>query len=666
MNSIDSKNGMLEETTSCDEEIRNRKDSFRSFFSPCVLHAKICSFKCFFRKIRQSIIDSDLFSVWFFLLAMPTLGIMIQCFLFFFGITCSAFPMWFSFLFFSLFSLLIHWKKLLLFWSLTFLGLFLSAYTFSYDGIDSEIYHIPMQLLLREGWNPIFDSTIEKFSKITNPTALFSYHTLFLPKTVALCGALVAKASGLWIANSFLGYLLLFVTLRTSFVFAKRIWKFGKIICLLFAVAVSFNSIFSTLIDGMVDFHLYAALIISCFSIILYLHEHIIHDLLLAIIASAICCTTKTTGLTNSIVLWGAFGLYSWKRKEAYLSLASVALLVIWIGMSPFVTSWIQYGSPFYPLMTFDPQITPVDITDDFHGNVDGDMMGYIARFVYAWLSPGLAKKACAIYYHKADFDPTFVVSATRGVGGYGSSLNGLFFLSIVSIVLAKKNLVSCLYLYLLLTLVLCPVKYIGYERYFPQAWVLIPLGFYQFCAFPPAWLNKKEKIKRSVQNGIFFVLSIFTICSVGFIFAFQTRSMIIEGKRQAILESFQKENMVFDIPQNSNKGYFLSKRLYCGNVAYSFSPETLDLTAFIIPSRYRSIDMDDPQFICFKKYYYDYRYNTMVCYDFDHNPSTLLRFKWLDIFRHFPHPLFYREMPQSSALNSRKKNKPLPFYLKQ
>ena len=78
MNSIDSKIGMLEETTSCDEEIRNRKDSFRSFFSPCVLSAKICSFKLFIRTIRQSIIDSDLFSVWLFLLAMPTLGIMIQ------------------------------------------------------------------------------------------------------------------------------------------------------------------------------------------------------------------------------------------------------------------------------------------------------------------------------------------------------------------------------------------------------------------------------------------------------------------------------------------------------------------------------------------------------------------------------------------------------------
>lgn len=665
MNSIDSKMGMQEKTASCNEEKLNSNDSFRSLFSPSVLNTKICSFKVFFRNIRQSIIDNDLFSVWLFLLAMPTLGIMIQCLLFFFGITCSAFPMWFSFLFFSALSLLIHWKKLLLFWGLTFLGLFLCTFTFSYDGVDAEIYHIPMQILLREGWNPIFDSTIEKFSRITNIETLYYYHTLFLPKTVALCGALVAKASGLWIANSFLGYLLFFVMLRTSFVFAKRIWKFGRTCCLLFSAAVSCNSIFSALIEGMVDFHLYAALIISSFSIILYLREHMIYDLVLAVIASAICCTTKTTGLTNSIVLWGAFGLYSWKRKETYLSIAAVALLIIWIGMSPFVTSWIQYGSPFYPLMTFDPQITPVDITDDFHGNADGDLMGYIARFVYAWLSPGLAKKACALYYHKADFNPTFVLPVTRGVGGYGTSLNVLFFFSIVAIILAKKNSVSFLYLFLLLTLILCPVQYIGYERYFPQAWVLIPLGLYQFCAFPPAWLNKKEKIKRTVQYGIFFVLSFYTICSIGFIFAFQTRSMIIEGKRQAVLESYRKENTVFDIPHDLNKGFFLSKRLYCGNVPYSFSPEAFDLTMFI-PSRFRSIDMNDPQYICLKKYIYDYRYNTLVCYDFDHNPLTLLRFKWLDLFRYFPHPLFYREMPQSSDLNIRKKNKPQPFYLKQ
>lgn len=574
--------------------------------------------------------------------------------------------MWFSFLFFSLLSLLIHWKKLLMFWGLTFLGLFLSAYTFSYGGFDSEVYHIPMQLLLREGWNPIFDSTIEKFGRVTNLDVLFFYHTLFLPKTVALCGALIAKASGLWIANSFLGYLLFFVMLRTSFVFAKRIWKFGRTGCLLFAVTVSCNTVFSTMLEGMVDFHLYAALIVSSFSLILYLNEHRMHDLVLAVIASAICCTTKTTGLTNSLVMWGAFGLCSWKRKETYFSIAALALLIVWIGVSPLITSWIQYGSPFYPLMTFDPQITPVDITDDFCGNADGDMMGYLARFVYAWLSPELAKKACAIYYHKADFDPIFVVQATRGVGGYGASLNALFFLSIVSIIMAKKNLVSGLYLYLLLTLVLCPVKYIGYERYFPQAWVLIPLGFYQICAFPPAWLNKKEKIKRSVQYGIFFVLSIFTLCSVGFLLAFQTRGMIIEGKRQALLASFQKDNMVFDIPGDFAKGYFLSKRLYCGNVPYSFSPETMDLSLFVTPSKYRFIDMNDPRFICLKKFVYDYRYDRLVRYKFDHNPATLLRFKWLDLFRHFPHPLFYREMPQSSDLNRRKKNKPLPFHLKQ
>jgi len=569
--------------------------------------------------------------------------------------------MWISFLFFSVLALLVHWKVLAEFWGLTFLGLVLSAYTFSYHGTDAELYHIPMQILLREGWNPIFDSSVQKFSEITDTSAFFAYHTLFLPKTVALCGALIAKASGLWIANSFLGYLLLFVLFRTSFVFAEKAWNCGRALRLLFAVSISFHSVLCTMFDGLIDFHVAAALTISLFSIVLYLWHRKTHDLLLAVIATVICGTSKTTGLINCLLLWGLFVLYSWKKKEAYWSVSATAILIVWIGMSPFVTSWIQYGSPFYPLMTFDPRIAPIDITDDFFANADGDLMGRLARFVYAWISPGLAKRACAVYYRKADFNPVFNLNVTQGVGGYGASLNCLFTLSIVLLALAKKNLVSFACLFLLATLVLCPVKYIGYERYFPQAWTIVPLGFYQFCSFPPSWLMKKEKAKRALRCCLYSVLGVYSLLSVAFDLAYQTKCIIIEGKRQSLLTSFQKEGIVFEIPRNTNKGLALSQRLVCGNVNCAFSQQDADLSSFKY-GKHRSIDMNDPSFLHFKRYYLDLWLDTEE-YFLNHNPSSLLRFKWRNIFKHPPHPLFYRRPVQSPVLNAPENNKTQPFF---
>ena len=586
-------------------------------------------------EIRRSIVESGLFSTRLFLLAMPIMGMAIQCGLFLFGKTCSPFPMWISFLVFSALALLIHWKMLARFWGLVFLGVLLTAYTFPYCRfVDPDSYHVPMQVLLREGWNPVFDSTLEKFGAIVNRSSLLDYHTLFLPKTVALCGALVARSTGLWIAGSFLGYLLFFVLFKTAFVFAKAKWNLNAGICWLFALSVSFSFHFAAwptmpaaLLDGFLDSYTYSAMMISLFSLLLYLQQRKLHDLVLAVAASAICSTLKTTGLINCVLLWGLFGLYSWKHKETYWGIFVLALLVAWIGMSPLVTSWIQYGSPFYPTMSFDPNIEPVDITSDFIANADGERMGYVARFVYAWISPDLAAKACAIYYRKPDFNPDFYVPF--GVDGFGKPFNFLFCLSIVLLISAKKDFVSIACCYILVTLVLCPVKYIGYVRYFPQAWAVAPLAVFQFCSCPPAWLANRQKLKRVVSSCFYLGVCVVSAFLMLLCASYQIRQLIMEGKRQKLLASFQKAGVLVEIPQNSKSAFTVSSRLACENVRcyYSFNERKVDFK-------------DTDSYPHYKQYFQDY-WSSIDEYQLNKNPSRIL--KLLDIFKFFPHPLMYR-----------------------
>lgn len=612
-----------EDTSPSVSVVSNLSSFFRSF-QPHLLAER-------FRKARKILIDSNLCSVWLFLLAMPTLALVIQCGLFLFGITCTAFPMWFSFLAFSVLALLIHWKFLLKFLGLNLIALVLTSYTFSYFGNDAEGYHIPMQLLLRNGWNPVFDSTIEKFSAIVDPDSLRNLHALFRPKTAAICGALVARSTGLLIADSFLGYLLLFVLLRTAFIFADKIYKCNWKCSLIFATTITLCSRFSSLQEGLVEFHLYTSLMITLFSLLLYVYYHNLHDFILAIIATAICGTLKTTGLINCLVFWMAVCLYSWKRKEAYWGFLGVVLLIAWIGMSPLITAWIQYGSPFYPLRTFDPKIQTVDITYDFLGNADAEQMGHLSRFVYAWISPTLAAKACALYYRNPDFSPTFQLPVTYASKDFGIIVNFLFCSSIVLLLLAKKNAVTLLCVFILITLVLCPVKYIGYQRYFPQAKAFIPLCFYQIIFFPPSWLKKTKLLQKILHCFLYFFLFLLCCFYASRTFLFQMKYMIMEGRRQALLAKFRENGAVVKIPRNTVKRYLLSQRLPSDNVDYEYSHQDIDMKHF----------EDDTLFPYFKEYTLDF-WDTNTEYTVNNSPSCIFNSKWLDLFRYFPHPLFY------------------------
>lgn len=582
---------------------------------------------------RKNLVNSDFFSLSILLLAMPTLGLMIQSALFLFGKTCSPFPMWTSFLLFSLLALLIHWKCLFKFWGLIFLALFFTSFTFSYFDFDAENYHIPMQMLLKEGWNPVFDSTVEEFSVIADGTTFSVYHTLFLPKTVALCGALVADATGLWIADSFLGYILFFVLVKTSYIFARKTWNCSWKSANLFAAAISFNTKFSVMIDGRIDFHTYTALMIALFSLALYWREHRLHDFILSILATAICCTTKSTGLLCCTLMWILFAVFSLKNRAIYCGIPMLILLIAWIGMSPLMTAWIQYGSPFYPSMTFDPKVAVVDITSDFRGNTDAEQMGYLARTVYSWFSTSLATKACAWYYNKADFNPVF--SVTGGINGL-KELNLLLFVGVILLLLAKKNIVTFACLFILVTLVLCPVKYIGYGRYFPQAWAVIPMGFFQFACLPPSWIVIRPKLKIISQYCLYGVIGLLICFSFIKILSFQVRSMILEGRRQAQLADMRENGMVFMLPKNSNRTFTLSRRLTSAGVASAYGQYAID-------TEHLEEDKHYPQYQNYYLEFWKEENNYPIC----NTPASFLRFRWLDVFKTFPHPLFCHQ-PQT------------------
>ena len=103
------------------------------------------------------------------------------------------------------------WRRGVAYAALVAVSAALTAFTFSYSGPDAQSYHFPVQFLLRHGWNPVFDSTLEKFAVVAGDAQLAVHHALFLPRAYELCGAIVSSALRLFVGDAFAGYVLLVV-----------------------------------------------------------------------------------------------------------------------------------------------------------------------------------------------------------------------------------------------------------------------------------------------------------------------------------------------------------------------------------------------------------------------------------------------------------------------
>ena len=173
---------------------------------------------------------------------------------FFFGKACSPWTLRVLFPAVLLCTLVLSPKRALAFLGFSCAALLLTCFTFPYVGSDVANYHLPMQSLLIDGWNPVFDSTLEKFSRVAGDSGFSHVHALFLPKFHSLCGALVALAAGLCIGDSFLNYVLLLALSVVSFRFSREVFGCGRPLSAVFSACCALSVKLSSAFDGHVEY----------------------------------------------------------------------------------------------------------------------------------------------------------------------------------------------------------------------------------------------------------------------------------------------------------------------------------------------------------------------------------------------------------------------------
>ncbi len=568
-----------------------------------------------FRSIRQKWRNSCVARMEILLLGALALGLFISCVGFFFGKPCSREPMMIGFTCAFLGAWLHSWQNATKFVLLAGIILMATALTFSYVGTDAITYHYPMQRLLMEGWNPVFQSSIERFRGLPVDGTLSLYHTLFLPKVSALCGALISCMTGLFSGDAFLGYVLIFALWRVSSRFAVIEWNCSRWASHAFAMMITFSSKITSFLAGQVDYTAYAAFVIGLFAFLTWRKSRMLCDLILSALGLSFAMLAKSTGMTCGVVAIVIGCVWMRKSVAYYRMLVAIAIFVLIVGASPLLTAWIQYGSPFYPSMTFDPNVQVVDITSDFVGNVDGESMGYLSRIVYAWFSKSLAVKGCALWLGRPDFAPEFHVCS--GVDGFGAWFRLLMFGSVVAFACSRKNEVFYLALFIFFSANFAPLKYIGYGRYFSQIWIVPFLAVFNLMYVPlPGLMSMMRRMRFVVIMGGLLLVSCFAARTL----AYQGRSWAIEIERQRRFESLKEKSVEWRLPLTAT--YTFRKRVEAAGIKATSRPDApmLDYNPqFLMPGEDVSVARKFP-----------------IC----DSLAQLLHFPWVKCCSHIPKPL--------------------------
>ena len=377
----------------------------------------------------------------------------------------------------------------LLVWGVFLLGVYLLANLFSArGGVDDWCYHYPAMRLLIEGWNPVYASTPTKLaaSMGIDLAELRLNHVLFMSK-------------GVWFFNSaayfftFNPYNLTFSLFPFLFlVTSGELWRllrgysnFVRVLALilLFLWVPAVNLI----VDGTIC--MAGIGLISAMTRCLRGERKV---WLPIAVFSFWMVVAKQMGVLTCFVFWCVFGVgLLWKHRDLLLKAvllgSGIAVAFLVVCATPYLTSWINYAHPFYPMMSSDAERYPVlDITSDFKMcNEDLRQMGHLGEFCNAYVSPLLTQTYYKWKLDKTTFTPNrYVWWQGHPSKGGQSSLETLHTTPLTDAVrwrlilcfllfflLSKRNAVAP-GIFLLLGLLVFPTPYLGYLRYVP--WIAL------------------------------------------------------------------------------------------------------------------------------------------------------------------------------------------------
>lgn len=356
-----------------------------------------------------------------------------------------------------------NYKALGVFLAVCGLSLLANAITFdtTYDSIS---YHKPTVELLSGGWNPVYDN----ISEVSPWTIHYARAQELLSASLVSCGFAIetSKAFNLIV---FIGvWCLLYSAIRTTF------YYFTTRQCGIISAVLMLNPVvLSQLFTFYNDFFLYLEVIslISLFLLVLSKHRHkslaSLYWMLGAVTVLAI--NTKFTHFFFCGLVWFILFIYLVLKKNykdllpllCVCCLAFIAGILI-VGYSPYITNYIHYNDPFYPLLSNKVDIMTSNTPEFLRSD---------NRFT-AFVKAQVSNPSDSWSVLKGDFSVSDLIqpSADSRTMGFGFFFFIIFLCSIILMILSKTSFK----LWTWFLLALLPITFFSqswWARYIPMPW---------------------------------------------------------------------------------------------------------------------------------------------------------------------------------------------------
>lgn len=332
-------------------------------------------------------------------------------------------------------------------------------------GVDTKTCHLPMVRMFMKGWNPVFDPLGMEFMRAHGLEAqgMCHWHIAFCTKPAALFAAIASFFTHEPLALQFAPIFFLSVGVLSASMRLAR--PYGALVGLalwLIILEVASEQIF-------VD----KSLLLACAGLLLTMTENLREKRLLdlpMVVFLAWMLSLKAPGLIAGVLFFGVFAVVFFRQSanrvatgKNLLAIAGSAMLIFaCVSYSPYVAAYKATAGQNRP-----------NLLQDFDwGNDDWKAMGYVGRYVNAYISPTLARAYYNNKFERADFKPhQFVWDYLPSDKGCASPLTfarRAVLLATFAALCILPGYRGFAVMMLLISLVF-PSKYIGFMRY--QLW---------------------------------------------------------------------------------------------------------------------------------------------------------------------------------------------------